>query len=459
MRPRNEAARAQLLALLARRSAVSAPELAEPLGISTATLHRLLHEIGERVVTTGKARRTRYGLRRELRGDIAPLPVYEVDAAGRAGLLTNLTLVRPTGSCMPLQGTGWPVPEESTDGWWDGLPYPLYDMRPQGYMGRQFARARHRQLEVSEDPREWNDNDVVHVLSRGAPDASGSLIVGDPAFELWQAAKVRVPEPLKSRGAGVAYAKLADEAIASGVAGSSAAGEFPKFAASVERPHRATPHVLVKFSGADGSSTVSRWSDLLVAEHLALECATSLPGVRAAESRIVFGAGRTFLEVQRFDRHGVFGRSRLASLATLNAALLGEASADWTVLAARFQAAGLVDTADVERIAHLWWFGRLIGNTDMHGGNLSFEPHDRLVLAPAYDMLPMLYAPLAGGELPTRAFVPALPLPPQRAAWSAACAVATEFWKRASRDSRIGEGFRRICAANAVSLQEIAERI
>ena len=104
----------------------------------------------------------------------------------------------------------------------------------------------------------------------------------------------------------------------------------------------------------------------------------------------------------------------------------------------------------------LWWFGRLIANTDMHAGNLSFVPNDTLALAPAYDMLPMLYAPLPGGELPTRSFEPALPLPPQRAVWLLACAAALGFWDRAATDARISAAFRRTCSANARRLREVA---
>ena len=117
-----------------------------------------------------------------------------------------------------------------------------------------------------------------------------------------------------------------------------------------------------------------RWADLLVSEHLALECAAALPDVTSARSRIVTHAGRTFLEVERFDRHGLFGRSRLSSLGTLDAALLGDGSSDWVRLAGRLSGLGLLAPADVERIQRLWWFGRLIANTDMHTGNLSFRP-------------------------------------------------------------------------------------
>ncbi len=458
MRPKNQAARDQLAAVLARRVAVSAPALAEALEVSVPTLHRLLHEMGDRVVSTGKARRTRHALRRALRGDLADLPLYEVDASGRAEQLAKLALVRPEGTCADLSGTGWPVPDESRDGWWPGLPYPLYDMRPQGYLGRQFARAQHRVFAVAPNPEEWSDDDVLHVLNRSGSDASGNLILGNPAYEQWQVSKLAPPAPLKARALGGAYARLAEQALAAGVAGSSAAGEFPKFPALRELAGSATPHVLVKFSGADGSPAVRRWADLLVCEHLALEALATLPGVQGARSRIVDHAGRTFLEVERFDRHGLFGRSRLICLTTLDAALLGDGSTDWTRPAARFAAAGLLTPADLVAVQHLWWFGRLIANTDMHTGNLSFRPQGTLVLAPAYDMLPMLYAPLPGGEVAQREFEPPLPLPPQRPVWQAACTAAQSFWARAAGDERISASFRAICKANARRLNGLADQ-
>jgi hypothetical protein len=89
----------------------------------------------------------------------------------------------------------------------------------------------------------------------------------------------------------------------------------------------------------------------------------------------------------------------------------------------------LVAGKDAARIHRLWWYGRLIANTDMHLGNLSFQPAaGRLRLAPAYDMLPMRYAPLAGGELPTPAWTPPLPLPRERETWLTARQAALTFW-------------------------------
>jgi hypothetical protein len=95
----------------------------------------------------------------------------------------------------------------------------------------------------------------------------------------------------------------------------------------------------------------------------------------------------------------------------------------------------------------------------MHIGNLSFRPQGTLSLAPTYDMLPTLYAPLPGGEVPARSFEPALPLPPQRRTWTAACSAAVAFWTRACRDVRISEGLRRLCLANAQRLPQLAERL
>jgi hypothetical protein len=462
MRRPNTEARERLPGVLRRCAGMAAAELAAALGVSVPTLHRLLQEQAASVVAAGRARRARYALRRPLRGDIRPLPLYRIDLQGRAHALGELALLAPQGSWLQLAGSDWPVPDESRDGWWDGLPYPLHDMRPQGFLGRQLVRAEHRALDLPANPDSWDDDDVVLALSRIGHDASGHLILGDAAFERWQAGSVAPPTALPARGLAAAYARLAEQAIATGVPGSSAAGEFPKFPALRDLAGSATPHVLVKFSGADGSAAVQRWADLLVCEHLAGSAVAALSGIgiASARSRLLLHAGRTCLEVERFDRHGLFGRSPLASLGTLDAALLGDGAADWPRLAERLHGAGWLPADDVLAIQRLWWFGRLIANSDMHAGNLSFVPQGGgLRLAPAYDMLPMLYAPLPGGELPRRSFEPPLPRPVQRPAWQAACAAALAFWQAAAADGRISEAFRQQARDNGSTLQRVAERV
>ena len=449
---------------LARQAAVGAADLAPALRVSVPTVHRLLARLppGE-LLTVGKARRTRYALARPLRGGPATHPVHAVDAQGRLHARGTLTLLRPEGCWMDLAATGWPVPEEARDGWWPGLPYPLHQMRPQGYMGRQFARAEHRRLQVPPDLAQWSDDDALFAMSQAGSDLSGDLIVGEAACEQWLAERAgRLPgaEPVSDSALPAHYAVQADAAVASGVPGASAAGEFPKFTARRLLASAATPHVIVKFSGREDSATVCRWADLLACEHLALQHAATLPGLRAARSRLLHADGRTFLEVERFDRHGEAGRSPLAALDVIDAAFVGSVSADWPQMAARLGELGLLDNAQQAAVQRLWWFGRLIDNSDMHSGNLAFEPvgEGGLRLAPAYDMLPMRHAPLPGGEVPARDPEFSLPLPAQRPAWLDACAAALAFWHAAAGDARISDAFRATCAAHAQALEMLRER-
>jgi hypothetical protein len=164
--------------------------------------------------------------------------------------------------------------------------------------------------------------------------------------------------------------------------------------------------------------------------------------------------------VERFDRHGPQGRSPLCSLETLNAALLGMGTQDWACLADGLAAAKLLESEDVVCIHRLWWFGRLIANSDMHLGNLSFRPSGgRLRLAPTYDMLPMRYAPLPGGELPAAEWTPSLPLPGHRDHWLVACRAAVHFWDLVAADTRIGAAVRGLGRVHRQGLRELAERV
>ena len=103
------------------------------------------------------------------------------------------------------------------------------------------------------------------------------------------------------------------------------------------------------------------------------------------------------------------------------------------------------------------WFGELIGNSDMHLGNVSLELRDRrpLPLAPVYDMLPMAYAPMAGGEVPRAEYTPGLPTPKDRAAWLLASQAAQLFWDTARADPRISARFREVCGANLQELNRL----
>lgn len=339
----------------------------------------------------------------------------------------------------------WPLDEDMADGWFDGLPYLLEDMRPQGFLGGNFARKHADLLQVPENPEHWAEDDVLHALVLLGSDLPGCYVLGEPALRQWLASReppVGIPEAQVEKQ----YLVLAQEAMAGGIVGSSAGGEFPKFIAARSREDTIC-HVIVKFSGSDQSPGTQRWSDLLVCEHLALEVVAQHLQVAAARSRIYQLGGRTFLEVERFDRHGARGRSPVCSWAALNPALFALAGQPWTVAADALRSANLIDDSTRSEIQRFWHFGQLIANTDMHDGNLSFLPGLRL--APAYDMLPMLYAPVRGLELPVRDFEPSLPLPAQREQWQRAAIAAERFWEATAADVRISAEFRETCRKNA----------
>ena len=291
-------------------------ELCMKLGrISRATLTRALNGLGDSVISGGGSRRTRYALRRSLRGNATPIPLYRIDEHGQGHEIGLLSFTWPEGSCLDNQdGFPWPLDKDMADGWFEGLPYPIADMRPQGFLGRSFAKNHAIDLTVPENPDDWSDDDVIHILSLMGYDQSGDLILGEVAYR-------RFLEHMRNGGARFltdvqveeSYPRLADNAMMQGEAGSSAGGEFPKFTASRLLKQRKVD-VIVKFSGADNSPAVRRWADLLICEQLASSVMTNALKVSAAESTIYQYAGRTFLEVVRFDRHGDFGRSSVCTL-------------------------------------------------------------------------------------------------------------------------------------------------
>lgn len=438
-----------LIRVLRAHSRTSGAALCHQLGgINRSTLMRLAAQLGAEVVRRGGSRRTRYALRRALRGHHESLPLYRIDAQGDGHLTAWLDLTAPEGSALAfVEPFAWPLADAMRDGWFESLPYPVLDMRFQGFMGRNFAQRHWRLLGVAEALESWNDDAVATALATLGHDQPGDLILGEAAYQL----HLHVRQQQETRGIAEdqqarVYPLLAEQALAQGEAGSSAGGEFPKFA--IQRIRHGRPvAVIVKFSGADDSPAVRRWADLLVCEHLALETLANDLAISAARSEIQRHAGRTFLEVERFDRQGAHGRVPVCTLGSLNAALLGKAGLAWPQLAEALCQAGWLDETSVRQVNQLWWFGRLIANTDMHEGNLAFHPG--LSLAPAYDMLPMLYAPQRGGEVPSRTYTPAQPLPQAKVAWRQAAEAAHRYWLRCASDARISAEFRAICAENA----------
>ncbi|WP_018987037.1 type II toxin-antitoxin system HipA family toxin YjjJ [Methylophilus methylotrophus] len=440
------------------RRLADAATLAKALGVSHPTILRIIQERGNEVIRIGTTKNARYALRRSLRGNPEPIPVYKVDEKGKGSLLAYMHLADPEGAVLDVKGMGWPAPIDGSP-WWDGLPYPLTDMRPQGFLGRSLARQIAKTFGVSENPEEWSDDDVIHVLTIKGNDNQGNLIIGDTAYQDFLHTVIHPVTSITEDELSQQYIELAQTATRFGGGGSSAGGEFPKFTAKRMLNEASNPYVIVKFSGADDSPAVRRWSDLLVCEHLALDVIRQSGSLCAPLSRIIQAGGRTFLEVERFDRVGEFGRIGTASLASLDNAYVGMGSGSWIDAAQKLVTERVIPSGLVEDISLMWWFGKLIANTDMHFGNLTFMIEPSLKLSPAYDMLPMLYAPLAGGEVPLREFELSLPKPQEEPTWSLAFNLAIKFWEAASKDVRITNSFRALCEMNLRLLQRVDEKL
>ena len=455
--------------LLRANGPLPASRLAERMGASRATLSRAVRQAAGALIVRGQARRTTYAARRALRGSLDPLPLFRIDSTGTPHHIADLDLVYPDGTAVSFIGDfGWPLDDRMRDGWFDGLPYPMQDMRPQGFLGRNFARHHAAMLQVKDDPTTWSDDDVLYALAILGQDVPGDLLIGAQACRLWLSHVQETTSGETSTGLPdaeipEAYPKLTTQALELGVAGSSAGGEFPKFPALRQRTNGTPQHVLVKFSGSDDSPGTRRWADLLVCEHLAGRALRDTTGIECAKSEIHVHAGRTFLEVERFDRHGALGRSPMVSWFALNAAFVGDAGRPWAEAVRPLVLRGWLSADEVDRILRTWLFGQLIGNTDMHDGNLSLIPvtdgsGTAFTIAPIYDMLPMMYAPVRGVELPPRSYVPRLPLPAERAAWQEAADAALVFWSMAAIDDRISAEFRQTCADNEALLGKLVQR-
>lgn len=434
-------------------------ELEAAAQVSPATVKRILQELRSEIVSGGKTRRRRHALRRQVRGSFSNVETFVIDANGRAAPGSTIELIQPSGCYAHLDSRVWPQ-APGQDGWWDGLPHPLYDMRPQGYLGRMLAHDLATKLDVPANPDDWSNEEIIWFLAQFGADAPGNLIVGQRAMQLWTQQREE-QQLIPERKVKDAYPQRAQSALKLVGAGSSAGGEFPKFTAARSMSDAATPHVIVKFSGSEETGAARRWADLLVCEHLAMEAIRKMQGHAAARSRIVRAGGRTFLESERFDRVGEHGRSAVVTLAAVEAALIGAGPKAWPAVLQSSAAAGFFEPDVIDRVEELWWFGRFIANTDMHHGNLSLRPHgNRFQLAPAYDMLPMHYAPHRGGDVPDGEYpLQDLPLPRRGSEdrWRGALNAAFSFWGEAGRDKRISEPFRRTCSNNAHSLERWAD--
>jgi hypothetical protein len=426
----------------------SGTQMAKDMGISQPTATRALAAMGNEVMKIGQKKGSRYALRDTGRG-FSDITVFRVDAQGRLKELGVLTPVRPDGFVF-MQTNG--VQMHS-----DGLPWWLLDMRPQGYLGRAYAAGHAAALGLPNTLKEWSDSHALRALLVHGHDLVGNLLLGHIARDKF----ITAPEPecLDMAHKAAAYARMAVSASQGEAPGSSAGGEQPKFTAYAETSD-GPKHVIVKFSEMLGSPISQRWRDLLLAEHLALTCLRQA-NLAAAQSDVVDFEGQRFLEIERFDRVGTLGRKAVVSLAALDAEFVGAAHQPWPVIAQHLAAMRVITPEAAEATEVLWAFGVLTGNTDMHGGNLSFmSEHGRpYQLAPAYDMTPMAFAPSSSGKLPSTVPAVTLHASVRNDHWRTALVIAQRYLSTLQSNKEFSSGFGGCVNALAVHIEKASTQV
>lgn len=433
-----------------RSGARRQPDLLRELGISQSSFSRLVARAGDAVVTLGRARATSYALGRDLRGLGSKIPIYRVTREG---------VVQPWRELRVLSAWQYGLDTSDRKGgqFFEGLPFFLQDMRPQGFLGRAFPRA-NGDLGLPERLVDWSDDDALFALAKRGEDCIGDMIVGDESLDRFYRSLASPMAPLMPEDRSVHYVELARQAMAGTPPASSAGGEQPKFTTVVLRPDGEVESVLVKFSPMDETAVGTRWRDLLISEHHALE-AIRASGFDAPRSSLVLAEGRVFLEVARFDRVGAAGRLGVLSLGAIDDEFFGKRD-NWIKAASRMEAARLLSPSDARALRFQTVFGQLIGNTDQHFGNVSLidateQAGVQFHLAPAYDVLPMLYAPV-NGEIVPRTFVPRTPTADVTDVWNDALLAAEQYWRRLTQELRLSDGFRETASMNAAALHRLA---
>ncbi len=445
-------------ARLNARGPLKAADLVRELGVSQPTISRALATLGPRLRRIGRARSTRYSLLRNLGREGHTWPLYRIGADGRLDTLGRLSAL--SGSAMLFEPEGARpalMQGDFRDGLYPDVPWFLDDQRPQGFLGRAFARSVAALIGANDDPTLWTADDRLIALLHFGQDGPGDLVLGDRALDRALSERRAPASALRLDQREDAYPRRALDALRGDPAGSSAGCEQPKFTAVLETEdgHDA---VIVKFSDAGNHPAAMRWRDLLICEHLANEILGE-QGIDVARSELLFAGGRTFLQSQRFDRTPVLGRRGFITLAPCDAAFFGHGRRAWSDLADELHRLGWLDASATRDLQLRDLFGSLIANTDRHLGNAGLILTDTppFALAPVYDMLPMHYRPNAQGEVIDREFLPPPPRPGTSALWPGVAAMAASYWDRVATDTRVSPAFQAIARGNQDRIRRLLD--
>ena len=408
---------------------LSSAELARRTGISQATISRALQQLP--VIKLGAGRNSVFAWVDQVDGH----PLYAINPQGQPEQLATLYR-QPAGQILVIKGHEFQR--------FDDIPWYLQSALPAGFLGRWHAEHLSQSLAVNKNPALWTSDESLRYLLQAGDQLPGNLLVGKASAQIYLNAYQRL-NPCSVQ----AYDLLAAQMLQHGFARSSVGGEQPKFLVYTQNDTEAY-HAIVKYSPpiALQSPAAQRYRDLLIAEHLALQCLQEF-GIAAAQSRLIEGE-RVYLELRRFDRVSEHGRRGVVSLKEVEAEFIGSSS-HWYEAADALLNLGMIDKATQQKIHLAYAFGYFIANTDMHFGNLAFYFENLKLqgLAPIYDMLPMFYMPIRD-EVVEREYMLKPLLGIEADILNQAKEMALYYWKQVNNDKRISKCFKKTTLFNQI---------
>ncbi|MDO8526773.1 MAG: type II toxin-antitoxin system HipA family toxin YjjJ [Deltaproteobacteria bacterium] len=436
----------KLLKHLSQSGPLKARELCAFLKISQPTFSRFIKREQSSIVRIGNGRQALYALHRSGAWGKSEIPVVIINESAQQTIAATLHALSPRGFYLESHA------EIFSSRIYESLPYFFEDLRPSGFLGRLVPRL-HPDLKLPEDISIWTDDHCLLYLTRCGWDLIGNFIIGEKTNDIYLENRMRRLDVIAETDREKCYPQFAELVLSKGIAGSSAAGEQPKFLSILGTKEGLLP-VMVKFSPPIADGISQRVADLLICEHIAHEVLRK-HGRASSQSCLITGEGRLFLEMERFDRNLSEGRRGIISLRAL-ALGFGCLGSSWSETAESLVRQKGIDQTTCQSIVWLETFGRLIGNADMHSGNISFfcEGERIISLAPTYDMLPMMYAPQQN-QLVIRTFDPVPPKFFERSVWNDALLSARDFWSQVQRHSQISKEFKALTSDNESKLSSL----
>jgi hypothetical protein len=291
----------------------------------------------------------------------------------------------------------------------------------------------------------WSESQIGTYLLQDGYNLPGNLVLGDIALKALQRETTDLITDRET-----AYPDRASSILNEWLGGSSTGGEHQKFTAHT----RDRGYVIVKFSPSGDSIEARRWKDLLICEYHALNTMT-LANKNAANTEIYQYSGRVFLESQRFDRAAKTGRISMLSLSAIDNEFIGSGGS-WTQVCQQLYQLKLITATDLNTCIWNEFYGQWIGNSDRHLGNMSMQTTESgFKLLPAYDMLPMIYAPERGELIERSLNTPVKPLHQYLDLWYESAEVACVFWQSVADNKIISDGFKQRAESNITIIKQI----